>query len=127
MTLGVALCALVLAALPVTAEDAPPPTKGRPHHCEQWYPRDLQKAGVQGTTTLGFRITSSGWVEHLKVLKSSGNYVLDKMALLCAMRWHYLPATTDGVAVAADWKADVIWSIADDTPRPAAGAAQVAH
>jgi hypothetical protein len=66
-------------------------------------------------------------VEHLKVLKSSGNYVLDKMALLCAMPWHYLPATNDGAAVAADWKADVVWSIADDTPQPAAGATQVAH
>jgi TonB family protein len=115
--------ALTVAAL---SEDAPPP-KGHPHQCDQWYPRDLQRAGVEGTTTLGFRVTKIGWVEHIRVLQSSGNSVLAKMAVLCAKRWRYLPATQDGSAVAADWKADVVWKIADDTTQTETEAAPAAH
>jgi TonB family protein len=87
----------------------------------------MQRAGAEGTTTLKFRVTKSGWVEHIKVLQSSGNSTLDKMAVLCATRWHYLPATQDGSAVASDWQADVVWKIAVDTPQTVPAPTEVTH
>ena len=43
------------------------------------------------TTTVMFWVRSSGNVEHLRVVRSSGDDKLDDLALSCASQWRYTP------------------------------------
>gem|GEM_PF-1775603 len=45
------------------------------------YPAEAQEAGVEGTSLLGFRVNTDGSVSNVKVLKSSGNELLDNEAV----------------------------------------------
>jgi len=45
------------------------------------YPAEAQENGVEGTSLLGFRVNTDGSVSNVKVLKSSGNELLDNEAV----------------------------------------------
>ena len=79
-----------------------------PHGCNNFRPKDVT---VGGTTTLSFTVKADGYVDDIKVAKSSGNAELDDAAVKCAARWTYLPQTVDGKKVAAPWQAAVVWEI----------------
>jgi TonB family protein len=91
-------------------------TVGKPHNCAAFYPRDLERQGIGGETTLGFTITSDGSVRNIKIVKSSGNRELDHLAGLCASHWHYLSA--NGNPIEVQWKAKIVWSVPPE-PSPA--------
>ncbi len=48
------------------SRDAPPPV-GIPHTCDKYYPKDLQRKGIEGTTTLAFLITKGGRVKQIAI------------------------------------------------------------
>ncbi len=74
------------------------------------------KAGIEGTTTLSFKITAQGAVTQVTVAKSSGNEELDAASVACASTWTYKPATKDGVPFETPWQATVAWKLHDDSP-----------
>lgn len=45
------------------------------------YPKSADRAGVSGTVTVGFTVSSSGGVSGLRIVKGSGSPVLDEAAL----------------------------------------------
>jgi TonB family protein len=104
----------------VNAVPPPPPEPlrgtGHPHTCLQNYPEAAVKAGIEGTTTLSFRVTAQGTVTQVNVAKSSGNADLDDAAVACASTWTYQPATNDGVPVEVRWQAVVAWKLHDASP-----------
>ena len=88
-------------------------TAGIAHDCSAYYPAELQKRGVGGTTILVFRITEYGKVDSTEVVTSSGSVELDRAALQCASQWRYRPAVRNGKAVATEgWKAAIVWKSA---------------
>jgi TonB family C-terminal domain len=88
-----------------------PQAIGKPHICIEYYPPLAVRLRVQGTTTLGFTITTEGTTADVKVKVSSGDQSLDEAALTCARQWIYKPAMKDGKPVAVPWKAEVRWSL----------------
>jgi len=122
MRCGAALVGLILLAAPCAfALDGNAQQKsvvGRPHNCDKYYPRDLQRQGIEGTTTLAFQVTRQGWVEDIKIAQSSGNRLLDRWAEFCASHWHYKPATRDGSPVEVPWEAKVEWRVPDTAAAP---------
>lgn len=99
---------------PVSA--APVPT-GIAHACgTEWYPAAALAAGEQGRTTLSFRIGADGIPKNISVASTSGFPDLDEAATKCVKTWKYQPATVAGIAVEADWKTSVEWSMPTDKP-----------
>jgi len=45
------------------------------------YPEEARTAGAEGTSLLGFRVNTDGSVSNVKVIKSSGNELLDNEAV----------------------------------------------
>jgi TonB family protein len=89
---------------------------GRPHHCEEYFPKDLQRQGAEGDTTLSFIVTVEGRVKDIRVAESSGNKGLDWAATMCAEHWKYKPARKDGTPIEAPWKAKIVWTVPNDAP-----------
>lgn len=106
-------CALLPSDDTATAQSGagvvPPATAGKPHVCLDQYPAEEAAQRVEGTTTLGFRITEKGTVADITVIQSSGNQPLDDAAVRCAAGWRYTPALRNGEPVAISWKAEVRW------------------
>lgn len=100
--------------------DTPPPppsaitspkSTGAPHVCLEDYPLDAILEGQQGSTTVGFWITTEGHTRDVTVKKSSGFSNLDAAAITCSSRWLYTPAIKGGAAIEVPWKAIVKWSL----------------
>ena len=62
------------------------------------YPRDLEKAGVEGTVTVVFIVTEEGYVEDPRV-ESSSHPGFENEALRAISRWRYNPGEKDGKPV----------------------------
>lgn len=125
MKLLIALLAIVPTAVfaqGAPQDSAPPPLKGRPHRCDRWYPKDAQRAGIEGTTTLAFHITAEGHVTHITIAQSSGSRELDYAAYLCARTWNYLPAMQNGKPIEVPWTAKIVWQVPTNAaPAPDSG------
>ena len=63
------------------------------------YPEEVKDAGIEGTVVVKMLVDIDGTVIETKVLRSSGNYILDQAALEAAERALFKPATQDGVPV----------------------------
>jgi protein TonB len=83
----------------------------RQHRCDRWYPPDLRRAGVTGTTVFTLTVTTQGTVTDERIYQSSGDRKLDLAALHCASHWLYFPATKGGEPVAASIMAKVGWQL----------------
>jgi TonB family protein len=86
-----------------------PESIGKPHICSEYYPPINVRLGVQGTTTVGFTITTQGTTENVHVVNSAGDKLLDDAAVFCASQWLYRPALKDSQPIAVPWKAEVRW------------------
>lgn len=78
----------------------------RPHRCN--FHRS-EGRDAQGTAVLSFLIGVNGQVTELSIVQSSGDPGLDRLAMQCATRWKYKPATQDGKPIALRWGAQVTW------------------
>ena len=107
--------ALLAACIPTFAwSDAPPPERpGHAHTCQKYFPKEASETGAEGTTVMSFRIGTDGNTQNVQVESSSGYADLDQAAIKCAQRWHYLPAKSDGKPIEFDWKAKVVWVLAE--------------
>jgi protein TonB len=63
------------------------------------YPRRERERGIQGTTRLKFLVNVDGTIDRAEVAVSSGHDPLDEAARSAALRWRFLPALKDGVAI----------------------------
>ncbi|HEY1632323.1 MAG TPA: energy transducer TonB [Rhizomicrobium sp.] len=129
MLAGIVFVSLAATAAPSVAPPQPvtvrPAAVGAPHFCpEDHYPVSALQTGTEGKTVMRFTITPQGSVADISVQESSGNAELDNASLVCAQTWQYRPATQDGVAVADNWVAQVVWriSVAQPYSRLAGGA-----
>jgi len=62
------------------------------------YPMELMRRNVQGTVTLYAVIRNDGSVSNVRVLRGVDDQ-LDQYARAALARWHFHPATKNGVAV----------------------------
>jgi TonB family protein len=118
---------LITAASAETAPNtsAPPPPDGPTraigvHNCLSHYPAEARAAGIEGLTTLHYRITKEGLVTDITVWRSSGNRSLDTAAVACVQEWRYSPRILDGELVASDWTNTVKWVLNVNSYDPAA-------
>ncbi len=66
-----------------------------------FYPHQAQQAGIEGTVHVRFRVTSTGHLTDLKVVKSRGS-LLDSAALeAVALMPRWYPAHRSGIAVSS--------------------------
>jgi len=84
------------------AEPAPPPPEpvkpafggiGYKNNPPPDYPTLAARQGWQGTVLLRVRVLSSGTVESVEVVRSSGKKVLDDAAIHTVERWVFAPST----------------------------------
>ncbi|MGH7540484.1 MAG: energy transducer TonB [Gemmatimonadota bacterium] len=68
--------------MPVLQNEAPPFE----------YPRDAWERGVGGETTLKIHIATTGWVDTVRIARSSGDASLDSAAVAGARLLRYRPA-----------------------------------
>jgi periplasmic protein TonB len=76
------------------------------------YPAGAASVSEQGRVQLELAIGSSGRVESVRVLRSSGFARLDEAALAGVRRWRFEPARRDGVAVAWRLEHTIVFRIA---------------
>ena len=111
---------------PITVTNKPPPPPvvekpqisspasiGAKHYCDQnrYYPQLSVKLGEQGTTTLSFKIDTSGNVKDAVVASSSGSDRLDQATINCVSSWRYKPAIQNGQPVEVTWQTAVKWQL----------------
>lgn len=76
------------------------------------YPASARRAGIEGVTTLAFKIDFNGKVVSPRVTRSSGNRDLDRSALQAVSRWSYGPAINRlGQPIATATSIDVIFRL----------------
>jgi len=56
------------------------------------YPELAKQAGIEGTTVIKMLVDTNGTVREVKILKSSGNQMLDQAALVAAKQSKFTPA-----------------------------------
>lgn len=88
-----------------------PVSIGAPHTCNAYYPPFSVRMGEEGTAIVAFRITTTGSVKDVAVVRSTGSPRLDLASVLCATHWTYIPATVNGQAVERPWKAEIVWKM----------------
>ena len=84
---------------------------GQRHSCDDMYPPTALQQHEEGTTELAFIVTATGSVRDVKITKSSGHDDLDQVAEGCVTLWQYKPATKNGVAVDAEWRSAIKWTL----------------
>lgn len=67
------------------------------HFVPPTYPSEAGEEGVEGSVTLEYLINEKGEVKDVRVVKSSGDYRLDRSAVEAVKKWRYLPAVQDGI------------------------------
>lgn len=83
---------------------------GVAHQCFEYYPATERRNGQGGIAHVGFRINTSGKTDHLTIIRSSGNKVLDDAATTCVSRWRYKPALDDEKkAISVQWQSNIVW------------------
>lgn len=65
------------------------------------YPRESRRRGQEGEVLLRLEISSTGQVESVELLKSSGHRLLDRAALRSAESLQFVPATRNGKPVSS--------------------------
>jgi protein TonB len=63
------------------------------------YPRDAVARGEKGIVALFVKVAPTGEVEDAEVVQSSGHESLDDAARAAVLRWRFIPARRDGLAI----------------------------
>ncbi|MEK9501085.1 TonB family protein [Gemmatimonadota bacterium DH-20] len=80
-----------------------------------FYPPEMQRAGVGGTVGLLLWVAEDGSVDHLRVQGTSGVPALDRAALQGAGTLRFHPATRDGRPVGTYVEFDLVFTPAEPT------------
>jgi periplasmic protein TonB len=75
------------------------------------YPRLAVRQKIEGTVTLIVRVLPDGRAGEVRIDQSSGNDLLDNAALTTVKSWRFVPARQAGVAVAADVRVPIVFSL----------------
>jgi protein TonB len=75
------------------------------------YPRMAVRQHVQGTVILTVRVLPDGRAGDVRIDQSSGNSLLDDSALNTVKSWRFTPARQGGVAVAAEVRVPIVFSL----------------
>ncbi|MBW4090763.1 MAG: energy transducer TonB [Proteobacteria bacterium] len=78
---------------------------------EPIYPDAAARRGEQGAVVLLIHVAPDGRASGVDVLHSSGFRLLDRAAKDAVASWHFLPAISNGVAVAASMPLRVVFSL----------------
>ena len=81
------------AAAPVTSQ-ASPLYQSNP---KPTYPPLARRRGWQGVVMISVLVLEDGSPNHIQLQQSSGYQLLDKSALKAVQKWHFIPATKDGI------------------------------
>jgi len=85
-----------------TAPNQPPRDAGHTHNCASFYPAHSRDIFESGVATLRYDVAADGTIGNVAVTRSSNFARLDEAAVACLRtRWKDVPATKDGVPVAA--------------------------
>lgn len=76
------------------------------------YPKEAQRRGSQGTTTIRFLIDTDGSVAQSNILKSSGDLSLDEAARSALSQCRFKPVIKDGQPQRAWVPVQYVWSLA---------------
>ena len=63
------------------------------------YPTLARKRGIEGTVTTAFTISSKGYAENIRIVKSSGSEILDKAAKNTLLKASPFPVVNGGIEV----------------------------
>jgi protein TonB len=115
----VAMCWFVTGAIPLTAQDAPPPPKIRVGGNVQQanlvnktvpaYPAEAKEARIQGTVTLDVEIAPDGKVRDISLV--SGPPELVQSAIDAVKQWVYKPTLLNGQPVAVVTTVEVNYTL----------------
>ena len=61
------------------------------------YPPLARRRGWQGVVRISVLVLADGSPQHIQLQQSSGYQLLDKAALKAVQKWHFIPATKDGI------------------------------
>lgn len=75
------------------------------------YPRLAVRQKIEGTVTLIVRVLPDGRASEVRIDQSSGNDLLDNAALATVKSWRFVPARQGGVAVSADVRVPIVFSL----------------
>jgi protein TonB len=81
------------AAAPVTSQ-ASPLYLSNP---KPTYPPLARRRGWQGVVMISVLVLEDGSPKHIQLQQGSGYQLLDKAALKAVQKWHFVPATKDGI------------------------------
>jgi TonB family protein len=76
---------------------------------EPVYPEFAKKTGVTGTVELQFRVSASGKIEDIRVLK--GPSALAQAAVLAVQEWRYIPAQVNGISTDSDVTTNITFKL----------------
>ncbi|MDE2334650.1 MAG: energy transducer TonB [Rhodospirillales bacterium] len=68
------------------------------------YPPAAARRQERGTVALWLYVAADGFVDRVKVVKSSGYPLLDQAAVSRLRTWHFTPATRGGMPVSSIYK-----------------------
>ncbi len=77
------------------------------------YPALARRRGMQGRVVLSVRVSASGTVDSVSILESSGFTILDRSALNCVRKWHFVPARKGEKNIASWLQLPVRFSLKD--------------
>jgi periplasmic protein TonB len=75
------------------------------------YPRMAVRQQIEGTVMLLVRVLPNGLAGDVRVDQSSGNQLLDDSALRTVRNWRFVPAQKEGVAVSAEVRVPIVFSL----------------
>jgi protein TonB len=75
------------------------------------YPNKARRRGYQGITLLMISLDTSGAIEKVVLVKSSGYQILDKAALKNVARWQFHPVQHNGENVKARFKVPINFAL----------------
>ncbi len=75
------------------------------------YPPQALRRGIEGTASIAVEVGPDGRVTSTRVLKSSGNRVLDRAAQRNLMRWRFDPAAVKAANRGQVFRQDVLFQI----------------
>jgi TonB family protein len=122
--IGIALASsAILIVAPVNAADAPPHLDTSGVNMQPAYPASALTNGERGAAVIGVNVRETGKVNYAHPLKTSGFDDLDAAAIMGAMNWRFIPAASNGKAVAGDTAVEIVFQ----PPDPANATAQAAQ
>jgi len=114
------------AALAQNAPAAEPPTTPSAavpgtHDCAAYFPVDAQRDNESGDVQVSYDVGADGTISNVRVVKTSGHYLLDRAAVACvSTAWRNTPAERGGIKIAsAGHQAIIRFALTEPPPKSA--------